>query len=65
MANFIALTRRSGRAVHVNLDLVEYVSDEGAGAALTFTHLPWFSTDRLVVRESPDEIVALSQVSAR
>lgn len=60
MHDFVALTDRAGKPVFVNLGLVEYMSTHRMGAVLTFTRLPGLGTDRLAVRETPEEIVRRS-----
>lgn len=60
MAEFVSLTTRGGKAVYVNLGLVECIAPKGRGAELTFIRLPWVSSDILTVRESPEDIVGRS-----
>lgn len=59
MAHFVKLTDKAGGAVHVNLDLVEYITADRHGrAVLTFRHVTTQGADKVTVQETPDEVAA-------
>lgn len=65
MTQFIALTRKGGQAVHVNLDRVEFIEPQKDGARLVFMRLPWMAgDDDLVVQEAPEDILRRATTSA-
>ena len=59
MAQFVALTKKGGQAVHVNLEQVEFIEAQKDGSRLVFMRLPWMAADDdLHVQEAPDTILS-------
>ena len=65
MTQFVALTKKGGQTVHVNLEQVEFIEAQKDGSRLVFMRLPWMAADDdLSVLEAPETILQRVQSAA-